>query len=341
MSSPHPRSPHEPAPRPGRGIPEATVARLPVYLRALTALAERGTTTASSEELARAAGVNSAKLRKDLSYLGSYGTRGVGYDVEYLRYQIAREIGLNQEWSVVIVGIGNLGRALANYSGFLSRGFGIVALFDADPAKVGQRIGGHEIRAYSELEEVVRRYGVSIGVIATPAAAAQDVCDRMVSAGITSILNFAPTVLEVPPEVDVRKVDLSTELQILAYHEQRKALSELERKGLQAKADAGGDATEKADAGGDATAEKAADGEQAADGEKVAAAPGPEDATTGDARGDGRSAGADRAAESSGARSVRQRQLRERLDGSDSGRSRRRARAQLDNTGAGRAGGDS
>jgi redox-sensing transcriptional repressor len=220
-----PRRPHDHDVRPIRGIPEATVARLPVYLRALTALADRGITTASSEDLARAAGVNSAKLRKDLSYLGSYGTRGVGYDVEYLRYQIAREIGLTQDWPVVIVGIGNLGHALANYSGFASRGFGIVGLLDADPARVGERIGDYVVRAYNEIEQVVEEYGVAIGVIATPATAAQEVCDRMVSAGITSVLNFAPVVLTVPPGVDVRKVDLSTELQILAYHEQRKALS--------------------------------------------------------------------------------------------------------------------
>jgi redox-sensing transcriptional repressor len=247
VSSPRFRTPREPEPRPGRGIPEATVARLPVYLRALTALAERGTATASSEELARAAGVNSAKLRKDLSYLGSYGTRGVGYDVEYLRYQIAREIGLTQDWPVVIVGIGNLGHALANYSGFLSRGFGIVALLDADPEKVGERIGNHTVRAYADLEAVVAEHGVAIGVIATPAAAAQDVCDRMVGAGITSILNFAPIVLEVPNGVDVRKVDLSTELQILAYHEQRKALSQVDGAALE---DAGnGDAVEKVENG--------------------------------------------------------------------------------------------
>jgi redox-sensing transcriptional repressor len=118
-----------------RDIPEATVARLPVYLRALSALADQDITTCSSEELAAAAGVNSAKLRKDLSYLGSYGTRGVGYDVDYLRYQIAREIGVTQDWPVVIVGIGNLGHALANFSGFRSRGFRVVALLDADPER--------------------------------------------------------------------------------------------------------------------------------------------------------------------------------------------------------------
>ncbi|WP_020579504.1 redox-sensing transcriptional repressor Rex [Actinopolymorpha alba] len=226
MSPPRPRRTSDHDARPSRGIPEATVARLPVYLRALTALGDRGIATASSEELARAAGVNSAKLRKDLSYLGSYGTRGVGYDVEYLRYQIAREIGLTQDWPVIIVGIGNLGHALANYSGFASRGFGIVGLLDADPARVGEQVGDYVIKAYNELERVVEEYGVAIGVIATPATAAQEVCDRMVAAGITSVLNFAPVVLKVPAGVDVRKVDLSTELQILAYHEQRKALSQ-------------------------------------------------------------------------------------------------------------------
>lgn len=208
---------------PARDIPEATVARLPVYLRALITLAEQGTMTCSSEELATAAGVNSAKLRKDLSYLGSYGTRGVGYDVEYLRYQIAREIGVTQDWPVVIVGIGNLGHALANYSGFRSRGFRVVALLDADPDMRDQVVAGIDVRAFDELESIVDEHGVAIGVVATPAIAAQDVADRMVEAGITSILNFAPTVLSVPDGVDVRKVDLSIELQILAYHVQRKA----------------------------------------------------------------------------------------------------------------------
>jgi redox-sensing transcriptional repressor len=206
----------------GRGIPEATVARLPVYLRALGALAEHGVATCSSEELATAAGVNSAKLRKDLSYLGSYGTRGVGYDVAYLRYQIAREIGVTEDLPVVIVGIGNLGHALANYDGFSSRGFRIVGLVDSDPRRLGERVGPMQIRALDELEAVVREESVAIGVLAVPAEAAQDVCDRLVAAGVTSILNFAPAVLAVPAGVDVRKVDLSIELQILAYHEQRK-----------------------------------------------------------------------------------------------------------------------
>jgi len=206
-----------------RGVPEATVARLPVYLRALHALAEAGTTTVSSDALAAAAGVNSAKVRKDLSHLGSYGTRGVGYDAAYLVYQISRELGLTQDWAVVLVGVGNLGRALAGYGGFRSRGFRIAGLVDAAPARVGELIDGLRVRHLDDLDEVVRVNGVSIGVIATPAAAAQDVCDRLVSAGVTSVLNFAPTLLSVPSGVDLRKVDLSIELQILSFHEHRKS----------------------------------------------------------------------------------------------------------------------
>ena len=210
--------------RDGRaGIPDATVARLPVYHRVLTALAEQGVGTVSSEELAGAAGVNSAKLRKDLSHLGSYGTRGVGYEVEYLVYQIARELGLTQDWPVVIVGVGNLGHALANYGGFASRGFRVVGLVDVDPLRKGEALGDLTISHLSELEDLVRLTDAHIGVIATPAEAAQDVCDRLVDSGVTSILNFAPAVLSVPEGVDVRKVDLAVELQILAFNEQRKA----------------------------------------------------------------------------------------------------------------------
>jgi redox-sensing transcriptional repressor len=207
----------------GHGIPDATVARLPVYLRALYALADRGVATVSSEELAAATGVNSAKLRKDLSHLGSYGTRGVGYDVEYLVYQVSRELGLTQDWPVLIVGAGNLGRALANYGGFASRGFRIAALVDSDPQVVGTVIARHTVRGDVDIEQVIDQFDVSIGVIATPAGAAQNVCDRLVAAGVTSILNFAPVVLSVPPGVDVRKVDLSIELQILAFHAQRRS----------------------------------------------------------------------------------------------------------------------
>ena len=204
-------------------VPEATVARLPVYLRALHALAERGLTTVSSEALAASAGVGSAKLRKDLSHLGSYGTRGVGYDVAELVSHISAALGLGQRWAVVLVGVGNLGHALAGYGGFDERGFRVVGLFDVDPARVGEHVGDLVVRHLDELAEVVQSAGASIGVIATPAAAAQPVCDRLVEAGITSVLNFAPALLQVPPGVDVRKVDLSNELQILSFHEHRKA----------------------------------------------------------------------------------------------------------------------
>lgn len=208
---------------PARGIPAATVARLPVYLRVLRGLLERSVATVSSEELALASGVGSAKLRKDLSCLGSYGIRGVGYEVDYLVHQIGRQLGLSQRWHVAIVGVGSLGRALANYSGFTTRGTEVVALFDVDPHVVGTRVGGLVVRDVEALEEGLRELGVRIGVLAVPEAPAQDLCDRMVAAGVSSVLSFAPTELHVPAGVDLRTVDLSTELQILAYHEQRKA----------------------------------------------------------------------------------------------------------------------
>jgi redox-sensing transcriptional repressor len=173
--------------------------------------------------LAAAAGVNSAKLRKDLSHLGSYGTRGVGYDVALLIEQIEYILGLDQRRAVCLVGFGNLGHALAGYDGFASRGFRIVALFDADPAKVGERINGLTVRHIDELSRVAAEETIAIGVIATPASAAQAVADDLVAAGVTSILNFAPCVLSVPANVDVRKVDLAIELQILSFHEHRKA----------------------------------------------------------------------------------------------------------------------
>ena len=205
-----------------RPIPEATVARLPIYLRALLDLAEgRGEMTVSSEDLASLAGVNAAKVRKDLSYLGSYGTRGVGYDIEYLLYQITRELGLTQDWPAAIVGVGNLGRALASYKGFSERGFRIAALFDVDESIVGNEVGGLQIRYLDDLKDIVAAEAITIGIIATPPASAQEVAEKLVDAGIKSILNFAPAVVNVAPDVNVRKVDLSIELQILSFYQQR------------------------------------------------------------------------------------------------------------------------
>jgi redox-sensing transcriptional repressor len=214
-----------------RPIPEATVGRLPIYLRALVEMAERGHPTVSSEGLAEAAGVNSAKVRKDLSYLGSYGTRGVGYDVAYLIHQVRRELGLTQDWPVLIAGVGNLGHALANYKGFEERGFRLAALVDVDPSKVGEEVAGIRVQHLDRMADLVSRYGVAIGIVCTPAPAAQDVADRMVAAGIRSILNFAPSVIAVPAGVSLRKVDLSIELQILGFYEQRKAVLADVRKG--------------------------------------------------------------------------------------------------------------
>jgi redox-sensing transcriptional repressor len=211
------------SPHRARRIPEATVARLPVYLQLLVEQGEVGIDSISSDGLAELAGVNAAKVRKDLSYLGSYGTRGVGYEVAYLVYQIRRELGLDHEWPVVIVGAGNLGHALAGYGGFNDRGFPVAGIVDIDPAKFDTVVGGVRVRPLSDLSQIVSSKGVSIGVVATPPGAAQDAADRLVKVGVTSILNFAPVVLSVPSGVTVRKVDLAVELQILCYHEQRRA----------------------------------------------------------------------------------------------------------------------
>jgi len=202
-----------------RRIPEATVARLPLYYRALLELSESGVDTVSSERLAGLGGVNAAKVRKDLSYLGSYGTRGVGYEVAFLLERIARELGLTHEWPVVIVGLGNLGQALANYRGFEARGFEVLALVDDDPEKVGRKANGRLIESLDSLPTLVAERGITIGIIATPASAAQSVADRLVEAGVHSILNFAPAVVTVPAGVSLRKVDLATELQILSFYQ--------------------------------------------------------------------------------------------------------------------------
>jgi redox-sensing transcriptional repressor len=205
-----------------RRISEATVVRLPVYERILAELERSGTTTVSSEQLASRAGVNAAKVRKDLSLLGSFGTRGTGYDVSFLLAQIGRALGVGRDWPVVVVGIGNLGRALVNSEGFSSRGFRVAALFDVDPAVVGQRVGPVTVRHVDQLPSLAGPDRPAIGVVATPAAAAQEVADDLVSIGVTSILNFAPRVLHVPADVLLRYVDLSIELQVLTFYQSRR-----------------------------------------------------------------------------------------------------------------------
>jgi redox-sensing transcriptional repressor len=208
-----------------RAIPEASVARLAVYLRMLGELAEQGAETVSSDELAVASGVNPAKLRKDLSYIGSYGIRGVGYEVAPLLHQLERALGLNHRQAVALVGIGNLGHALAGYGGFSSRGFPVTALFDVDPDLVGIHINGILVEPVRSIPVLCRERDVTIGMIATPGPAAQAVCDLLVDGGVRSILNFAPVVLQVPDEVEVRKVDLAVELQVLAFHVARRQLA--------------------------------------------------------------------------------------------------------------------
>ncbi|MBV8461737.1 MAG: redox-sensing transcriptional repressor Rex [Acidimicrobiales bacterium] len=204
-----------------RRIPEATVARLPVYQRILEELLRGGTTTVSSEQLAAAARVNAAKVRKDLSLLGSFGTRGAGYDTAFLVEQIDRQLGLDRVWPVVIAGIGNLGRALARSRGFAARNFRIAALIDVDPAIVGEQLDGVTVHHPDELPRLAKTTALAIGVITTPAAAAQRVAELLVSAGVRSILNFAPRVLEVPPDVLLRYVDLSIELQVMSFYQAR------------------------------------------------------------------------------------------------------------------------
>jgi redox-sensing transcriptional repressor len=224
MSQQHGNRPASPTDVPALPeLPDATVGRLPEYLRALHAIADAGDAVVSSEELAAVAGVTSAKLRKDLSYLRFNGTRGVGYDVALLIEKIEYVLGLHRHRAVALVGVGNLGHALAGYAGFGSRGFHIAALFDADPLRVGEQVRGVRVYHVCELAEVVAHEEISIAVIATPAHAAQSVADDLVACGVTSILNFAPCVLSVPENVDVRKVDLAIELQILSFHEHRKS----------------------------------------------------------------------------------------------------------------------
>ncbi len=200
-----------------REVPAATIARLPRYLRALDELAGQAATTASSEQLAELAGVGSPLLRRDLSHLGSHGVRGVGYDVAQLREQMASALGLAADLAVLIIGIGNLGHALASYMAGGRVGYRVAALVDADPRVVGTEVAGLTVEDERDLAEVVRRERVALAVIATPSEAAQQVCGRLVDAGVTGILTFAPVALRVPPGVGVRSVDLASELQILAF----------------------------------------------------------------------------------------------------------------------------
>jgi redox-sensing transcriptional repressor len=207
---------------PGKRIPEATVVRLPVYRRILSDLLAEDRQSVHSELLAELALVNASKVRKDLSLLGSFGTRGTGYDVAFLLTQIDRALGADDDWPVVVMGIGNLGTALVNSEGFSTRGFRVLALFDVDPGVVGRQLRGLTVRHIDTLAELTGLGGSAIGVVSTPAAAAQEVTDKLVDIGVSAILNFAPQVLSVPPHVLLRHVDLATELQVLSFFQLRR-----------------------------------------------------------------------------------------------------------------------
>jgi redox-sensing transcriptional repressor len=195
--------------------------RLPVYQRILAELVRTNVATVSSEQLASLAAVNAAKVRKDLSLLGSFGTRGSGYDPAYLIDQIEQALGIDKNWTIAVVGIGNLGRALTNSEGFASRGFNVTAIFDVDPAVIGEEIKGLRVRHMEEIANLRSTERPAIGVITTPGWAAQEVANLLVAVGVTSLLNFAPRVLTVPPHVHLRYVDLSIELQVLGFYRSR------------------------------------------------------------------------------------------------------------------------
>jgi redox-sensing transcriptional repressor len=199
-------------------IPDPTLLRMCRYLRILE---RHEDDTISSAAIADAAGVNAAQVRKDLSFFGEFGQPGVGYHTEELLASLKRMMGLDEELEVVVVGAGALGSALINYPGFENRGFRIVAVFDNNPAKVGHRLRGYEIKPFDTLDETVEEANVSLGIIAVPRAAAQSVADALIEAGVKGILNFAPVTLKVPEGVVVRSVDLTLQLETLAYHLQK------------------------------------------------------------------------------------------------------------------------
>jgi redox-sensing transcriptional repressor len=198
-------------------VSEPTIGRLSLYLRLLMELGEGGTATVSSEELAARSGTTAAQVRKDLSLFGTFGKRGLGYDVEELETRLRGILGLEQRWRVALVGAGRIGAALFGYENFRRQGFYIEAVFDTDPAKVGEQWNGLVVQPDEAMERVVEEVGIEIAVIAVPARSAQRVADRLVRAGVRGILNFAPTRLTVPANVEVKSVDMALEMEGLSY----------------------------------------------------------------------------------------------------------------------------
>lgn len=199
-------------------IPDIVIRRLPIYVRTLNALRTRGIRSVSSEELADLIGVTAAQIRRDLSYFGKFGKQGKGYDAEFLATTISRILRLDRQWPVALVGLGNLGRAIAHYRGFAPSSFTIVALFDHNERNVGDTLDGIEILPEDLLTETIEREGIKIGIIAVPAPLAQEVADRMVAGGVEAILNYAPVILKVPPHVTIREIDPVSALQSMTYY---------------------------------------------------------------------------------------------------------------------------
>ncbi|RMF29933.1 MAG: redox-sensing transcriptional repressor Rex [Chloroflexi bacterium] len=203
---------------PSTSVPDIVVGRLPIYLRALSFMAAEGREITSSQELGERLGISSAQIRKDLSHFGEFGKQGTGYNVAYLREQLRRILKVDREWEVALIGAGALGHALAHYGGFRNRGFHIALIFDSDPAKVGQVLGGIEVLDAAQMEDVIRGRGVQIAMIAVPAEAAQEVADRCVKAGVRAILNYAPINIAVPEGVRVEYIDPVVHLQHMTYY---------------------------------------------------------------------------------------------------------------------------
>ena len=201
-----------------KDIPDIVIGRLPIYLRAVSRMAAEGKEVASSLQLAERLGISSAQIRKDLSYFGEFGKPGTGYPVRFLQEQLQRILKMDHEWQVALVGAGNLGRALAHYNGFCDRGFRIVAVYDNDPARIGQMLGSLKVQSASELVEDVRARGLNMAMLAVPADRAQEVTDQLVEAGVRAILSYAPIHLTVPDSVYVQHIDPVVHLQRMTYY---------------------------------------------------------------------------------------------------------------------------
>ncbi len=205
----------------GKIVPDIVVSRLPLYLRSLARLQEEGKEVTSSQELATRLGFSSAQIRKDLSHFGEFGKQGTGYNIAFLREQLKAILNLDIEWQVALVGVGDLGHALAHYGRFSQKGFRITALFDNDPAKIGMEINGVVVQSHDEMVESIKKAGIRIAILAVPVKVAQETADKLVKAGVRAILNYAPITLSVPPEVKVQNIDPIAHLQKMTYYCQR------------------------------------------------------------------------------------------------------------------------